>query len=93
MSVAVLDEKGIQDLAKAIVLETVKQYEIDRERLEKPMHMSEVAEYLGVSEATIRRELEADLPIPFGLVRGGKRFYKSEVDDWVKMGGRLRGNR
>ncbi len=88
MTVAVLDEKDLKQFAETVAIQTIEKFEINREKNEKPLDIHGIADYLGVSDSTIRRELASDFPPPFGLVRGEKRFYKNDVDKWCRHKGK-----
>ena len=88
MTVAVLDEKDLKEFAETVAIQTIEKFETDREKNEQPLDIHGIADYLGVSESTIRREFASDDPIPFGLVRGEKRFYKKDIDEWCRRKGK-----
>ncbi len=49
---------------------------------EKYLNINQVADFLGVSVATIRK-YRSEKSIPFHKVNGLLRFKKSEIDEWI----------
>lgn len=82
MAVTLLDEEDLRELSK----ETAKMAaEIVLQKTYKPfpewMNISQIAEYLGISENTVRAKIKEGFPVNDKL--GFKRFSRKMVDEWM----------
>ena len=82
MAVTVLDEEQIEQLSKKTATLAA---EIVLQKTYKPfpewMTISQIADYLGISENTVRSKIKDGLPVNDKL--GFKRFSRRLVDEWM----------
>lgn len=82
MAVSLLDEEQIEQLSKKTATLAA---EIVLQKTYKPfpewMSISQIADYLGISENTVRAKLKDGLPVNEKL--GFKRFSRKLVDEWM----------
>ena len=62
------------------IFETIS---IGKDRTPEVMTLAQVAEYLNISESTVRKQIKTN-GLPVNRRLGDPRFIKSEIDAWLK---------
>jgi excisionase family DNA binding protein len=88
MNVSLLTEPEIEAIATKSAMLALKMREKETAKLfPEVMTISQLSEYLKFSEPTIRKWIKEEY-LPFHRLGDSMRFYKTEVDSWVKSRGK-----
>lgn len=77
--VAVFTEEDLNKFVKEVLNTYDEETSLDR----RPMTFQETADYLQVSESTLRRLIK-EKGLPFSMLLTEKRFYRKEINDWLR---------
>jgi len=81
--VAVFTEEDLEKFVLELTTDLLNRYEEEVSIDRKPMTFQETTEYLQVSESTLRR-LISEKGLPYSLLITEKRFYRKEINDWLR---------
>lgn len=70
---------------------TIRKLVINGERIERPLSTKEACQHLGIGKTTLNSFIQSGL-VPSHTIQGysGRKFFKSELNDWVRSGGLMK---